>query len=466
MPAAPHDPSDGLPPPQRRRAILALALAISVSVIDSSVANIALPTIAHDFGVTPASSVYVVNAYQIAVMVALLPCSSLGDIFGYRRVYSIGLVVFTLASLGCALSGSLPMLVAARVVQGLGGAGLMSVNTALVRFIFPRAQLGRGMGYNALIVATSSALGPSVAAVILSLASWPWLFAVNVPIGLTAMTMLRDLPLTPRSGHMFDAPSAVLNAAFFALIIGTLDAIGLGGHRLLAAGEFGLLLVVGALFLRRMLTLPAPMLPVDLFRRPIFALSVATSVSSFIAQTSAYVAIPFLMQSVGGLSATYTGLLMTPWPATVAVIAPISGRLADRFPAGLLGGIGLAVLTCGLLLIGLLPEHAAWWNIAWRMSLSGAGFAIFQAPNNRLLISSVPRERSGAGSGMLSTARLLGQSLGAATVAICFQATQAHGVAGGATVAVFTGAGFAALATVLSSLRMAQGVRPVARPGG
>lgn len=450
-------PQDGLSSAQRRRAMLTLALAISVSVLGSSVANIALPSIARDLGVTPAASVWVVNAFQIAVMVALLPCSSLGDIYGYRRVYGIGLAVFTLASLACALVHSLPLMILARVVQGLGGAGLMSVNTALIRFIFPRAQLGRGLGFNSLVVATSSAMGPTVAAGILSVGSWPWLFAVNVPIGLAALALLRDLPLTPRSSHAFDWPSAFLNAAFFGLFIATLDGIGYGGLGWLPLLELAAFLTVGVVFVRRMLRLPAPMLPVDLFRRPVFALSVATSVSSFVAQSGAYVALPFLMQSVGGMSETSTGLLITPWPAMVALVAPLSGRLSDRFPAGLLGGIGLAVMTVGMLLIGFLPAHPAWWDVAWRMALGGAGFALFQAPNNRLLISAVPRERSGAGSGMLSTSRLLGQGIGAAMVAICFGLTEAQGVGVGAVTAVFVGAGFAALATVLSSLRLVRG---------
>ena len=444
---------DGLPAPQRRWAMLTLGLAISVSVLGSSVANIALPTIARDLGVTPAASVWVVNAFQIAVMVALLPCSSLGDIYGYRRVYGIGLVVFTAASLACALVDTLPLMIVARVVQGLGGAGLMSVNTALVRYIFPRSQLGRGMGFNSLVVASSSAAGPTLAAIVLSVGSWPWLFAINVPVGLAAMAMLYKLPLTPRASHRFDLPSAFLNAATFGLFIATLDGIGYGGG-ILVVFEFLALMVVGILFVRRMLTIPAPMLPVDLFRRPIFALSVATSVASFVAQSSAYVAVPFLMQSVGGMSESSTGLLMTPWPATIAVVAPFAGRLSDRFSAGLLGGVGLAVMTLGMLLVGFMPAHAAWWDVAWRMAVTGAGFALFQAPNNRLLISSVPRERSGAGSGMLSTARLLGQAMGAAIAAICFSVTQSDGIAHGASVAVFTGAAFAGVATVLSCLRL------------
>ena len=309
------------------------------------------------------------------------------------------------------------------------------------------------MGFNALVVASSSAAGPTLAAVLLTIGSWPWLFAINVPVGLLALALLSKLPLTPLAGHRFDLPSAFLNAATFGLFIATVDGIGYGGGPLVLM-EGAALLVVGAVFVRRMLMIPAPMLPVDLFRRPVFALSVATSVSCFIAQSSAYVAIPFLMQSAGGMSQASTGLVMTPWPATIALLAPFAGRLSDRFSAGLLGGIGLAVMTAGMLLVGLMPAQPAWWDVAWRMAISGAGFALFQAPNNRLLISAVPRERSGAGSGMLSTARLLGQSLGAAITAICFSITHDQGIAQGASVAIFTGAAFAGVATVLSCLRL------------
>jgi DHA2 family multidrug resistance protein-like MFS transporter len=336
--------TDGLPPPQRRRALLTLAIAVSMSVLDGSIANVALPTIAHNLDVTPAASIWVVNSFQIAVMISLLPFSSLGDIYGYRRIYTIGLAVFTAASLFSALSTSLTALSLSRALQGFGGAGLMSVNTALVRYIFPRAQLGRAMGFNAMIVATSSALGPSVAAAILSVASWPWLFLVNVPFGLLALALTGSLPAPRRGGHRFDIPSALLSAATFGLFIATLDGPGHGGSRLIAAIGFLAFAAVAVVFVRRQNSLKAPMLPVDLFRRPIFALTVATSVCSFTGQTIAYVAIPFLFQSVGGLSDTGTGLLMTPWPATVAVIAPIAGRLADKYPAGLLGGLGLATM--------------------------------------------------------------------------------------------------------------------------
>ncbi len=200
-------PPDGLPPPERLRAMITLAIAVAMSVLDTSVANIALPTIASELHASPASSIWVVNAYQLAVTVSLLPLASLGDIVGYKRVYWVGLAVFTVASGLCAASQTLPMLVAARMLQGLGGAGIMSVNTALVRFVFPRAMLGRGIGLIALVVASSSATGPTVAAAILSVASWHWLFAVNILPGILALWLAaRVLPETPRGRHKFDLP--------------------------------------------------------------------------------------------------------------------------------------------------------------------------------------------------------------------------------------------------------------------
>ncbi len=452
-------PVDGLPPTQRRWAMLTLVIANSVSVLDATIANVALPTIAHDLSVSAASSIWVVNAYQIVVMVSLLPLSSLGDIYGYRRVYSIGLAVFTAASLICALSTSLPMLVFGRAMQGLGGAGLMSVNTALVRNIFPRSQLGRGMGFNALTVATSSALGPTVAAAILSVANWPALFAINVPLGLVALSLIGALPRSVRSGHSFDFPSAALSAATFGCFIAAVGGLGHGQAFFLSGLELLGCAVVGTVFVRRQGVLPAPMLPVDLFRRPVFALTIATSVCSFIGQTIAYVALPFLLQAVGGMSDTGTGLLMTPWPATVVIVAPIAGRLSDRFSAGLLAGLGLAAMATGIVLLAMLPAHAAWWNVAWRMSLAGAGFGFFQAPNNRLLLGSVPHERSGAGSGMLSSARLLGQTTGAAFVAVSFAFTESGGEGRGALVALMIGAGFAGMGAVFSSLRLVRTAR-------
>jgi MFS transporter, DHA2 family, multidrug resistance protein len=451
--------ADGLPPGDRWRAMAAVAIAVAMSVLVTSIANIALPTIAHDMDSTPAASIWVVNAYQLAVTVTLLPFASIGDIYGHRRVYIWGLAVYTAASLICALAPSLPVLVIGRVLQGFGGAGIMSVNGALVRFIYPRAALGRGIGFNALVVAGSSAAGPSVAAAIMSVLSWPWLFALQVPAGVLALWLAhRFLPKTPLAGHSFDPLSAVLNAVTFGLFITALDGIGRGQGPATVLIEFTVSIIVGWFFVHRQYTLAAPMLPVDLFRRPVFALSVATAICAHAAQLIAFIALPFYFQYVSRLSPIEIGVLITPWPAALVIMAPIAGRLADRHSAGLLGGFGLAVMTLGLLLVLFMPEPPTRLDVAWRLAVCGIGFGFFQSPNNRLMIASAPRDRAGAGSGMLSTSRLLGQTTGSALVALVFGLTHggADAIALGTKLSIGMAASFAGIAMVLSSLRVRQ----------
>src|SRR5262245_43711875 len=179
MSASMIEQADGLPLPQRYWAILTIALGIIMAVVDGAIANVALPTIAKALDASPAFSVWIVNGYQLAITISLLPLASLGEIIGYRRVYLAGLLLFTLASLFCTLANTLPLLTAARIAQGFGAAGIMSVNAALVRYTYPRALLGRGIGFNALVVAISAALGPTVAAAILAVGTWPYLFAIN-----------------------------------------------------------------------------------------------------------------------------------------------------------------------------------------------------------------------------------------------------------------------------------------------
>ncbi len=439
--------------------MLAVAIAVAMSVLVTSIANIALPTIARDMGATPGASIWVVNAYQLAVTVTLLPFASMGDIYGHRRIYIWGLVVYTAASLLCALAPSLPVLVIGRVVQGFGGAGIMSVNGALVRFIYPREALGRGIGFNALVVAGSSAAGPSVAAAIMSVLSWPWLFALQVPAGVVALLLAYCfLPRTPLAGHPFDPLSAVLNAITFGLFITALDGIGRGQAPAAVLVELAVSVAVGWFFVHRQYTLAAPMLPVDLFRRPAFALSVATAICAHAAQLIAFVTLPFYFQYVGGMSPIEIGVLITPWPAALVIMAPIAGRLADRHSAGLLGGLGLAVMTVGLLLVLFMPEPPARIDVAWRLAVCGIGFGFFQSPNNRLMIASAPRDRAGAGSGMLSTSRLLGQTTGSALVALVLGLSHGgpHGVEVGTKLCIAMAAAFAAIAMVLSSLRVRQ----------
>ena len=445
---------DGLSGSRRTWAVVTIALGLMMAVLDGSIANLALPTLAREFGVSASASIWVVNAYQLAVTVSLLPLAALGEIVGYRRVYQVGMTVFTLASLVCALSHSLEALTAARVFQGLGAAGMMSVNSALVRFIYPRQLLGRGFGVNVMVGSVSSATGPSIAAAILAVAGWQWLFAVNVPIGAVVLVLgYFTLPDTPRAGHRFDWGSAVLNALTFGLLISGVDAVGHGGDRMAAGLMIAGALLCGWFLARRQLTRPSPLLPVDLLRRPVFALSVFASTCSFSAQSMAFVTLPFYLEQSLGLSRTQTGLLMTPWPLTVALVAPMAGRLSDRFSPGRMGALGQVLMMSGLLLLALLPDDPPLWDIAWRMSLCGVGFGLFNSPNNRTIMASAPPSRSGGASGMQATSRLLGQTLGTALVALLFGVLSTGGIHASLGLAAL----FCVVAAVLSVSRSARG---------
>ncbi|WP_307640851.1 MFS transporter [Variovorax paradoxus] len=453
-------PVDGLEPAARRRAMLVIILGIMVAVLDGTIVNLALPGIARELQASPSHAIWVVNAYQIATLVMLLPLASLGDLVGYRRVYLVGMAVFTVSSLGATFADSLGTLIVARTFQGLGAAGIMSVNAALVRLTFPSALLGRGMAINSMVVATSSVAGPSVAAAILSVASWPWLFAINVPLGLLVFTLgMKALPfnrVAPAAGLRFSPLDVALNVLMFSLVFLGVDRLGVREGGAPSSSAWVILLAgvaVGFVYIRRQRSLAVPLFPIDLLRIPVFALSMGTSVAAFCAQMLAYIALPFLLLEVYGRSHIEAGLLITAWPLAIVAMAPIAGRLIGRYPDGLLGGIGLGLLALGLGLLAALPAQPGNADIAWRMALCGLGFGLFQSPNNHTIVTSPPAHRSGAASGMLGTARLTGQTLGAVVLAGVFSVWTPHG-GRGPVVALVLAACCAGVAAVFSSLRL------------
>ncbi len=433
-----------------RRALAAVLMAVSLVTLDSSMTNTALPAIAQGLKARPAEAIWVVNAYQLAVVAALLPCAALSDRVGARRIHLIGLAFFVLASVLSALATSLPMLALGRALQGLGAAATMSVNIALVRQLYPPHRLGRGVGLNALMVGVFFAIGPTLASLLLAVTSWPWLYALNLPLGALAFAVAyASLPRSAPRDTPFDAGTALLTALTFACAVGALAAAAQQGGG--AALTLALVaLASGAALLRRQAGQPAPMLPVDLLRRPLFALSVATSIASFTAQGLVFVSMPFFIESVLRRDPVQTGFLIAPWAVVVAAGAPLAGRLSDRYPPGLMGGIGLMLLSAGLASLAVLTPASSTVSIVWRMALCGFGFALFQSPNLNALMSSAPPERSGGASGMVAMARLNGQAMGAALVALCF------GLAGGRgpVWALWLGAGVAGVAALASTARL------------
>ena len=396
-----------------------------MGVLNGTIMNVALPTLAKEFAVEASVAIWVVNAFQLVITMLMLSFATLGDIYGYRKIFFTGVSIFVVSSILCACSTSFEMLVISRILQGFGSACTMSVNIALIRLIYPPHMIGRGMAINAMVISVSAASGPTLAGLILSFASWNWLFLINLPLGLLSLALgWKLLPNNPpnKEKRKFDKISALGNALTFGLLIYTIEGVAHSENQLLILIQFVLLVIIGTLYIRRQQKLATPILPVDLLKIPLFSLSIGSSLASFTAQMLAMVSLPFFMQNILHFDAIEIGLLMTPWPLATILTAPLSSRLLERHVhPGLLGGIGMGIFSIGLFMLYLLPDDPEKWQIIWRMFVCGMGYGLFQTPNNVTITTSAPIARSGGASGMLGTARQLGQTLGATLVALIFR---------------------------------------------
>ncbi|MBO9499072.1 MAG: MFS transporter [Novosphingobium sp.] len=435
---------------RRRLAALTIALAVTVSVFDGVMLNATLPSIAAQLHATPAEAIWVVNAYQLAAAAVLLPLGKAADIYGHKHAYLGCILVFGLASLGCALSQDLPTLAAWRFLQGCGGAGIMGITNAMIRIIYPEAQFVRGVALNSLLVAMGLAAGPTIASLLVTLAGWRWLFLVNLPIVAALLAVgWSALPAGKPTGHRFDFVSAALSMAMFGLLLLALDS---GAHStvvvlpaMLALGGIG----AGALLLRRQAGMAMPLFPVDMLRIRLFGLSVATMFAASAAQLLAYVVLPFHFQVDLGRSQVETGLLFLPWPLALAVAAPLAARISDRLAAATQCAAGLGLFAIGLVLLALLERGAGFADIAWRMALCGFGYGLSQPANSRTLMTSAPQGRLGSASVMGASARVTGQACGAAVAALLFRLMPESG----RMAALLVAAAFAALGVAFSLSR-------------
>lgn len=432
-------------------AVLAVQLGVAIVTLDISLTSTALPAIAIGIGASPASTIWIINVYYLAVIAALLPLAALGEIYGHRRIFFGGLIAFAIGSLAAGSSDSLVTLALARAVLGAGTAAVSATTPALIRTIYPPSRLGRGLGVYALVVGIAFSVGPTAASTILSVSTWRWLFLMNVPLALLTLLFAgRDLPQTPRNVRPFDGVSALFCAGMFAgLMFGIAGIAHRAGWPPIVAG---LVLAAGCGYglRRREAGHAAPILAIDLFRIPLFALSSATSICAFSIQGLVFVVLPFLFQFKFGYSQIEAGYLITPWPVTLAVMTLIAAPLGDRVQPGWLGGGGLFLVAIGIVSLTFLSASPSPVEIAWRLILCGIGFGFFQTPNMKAIMSSAPANRSGGASGILAASRLFGQSLGAALVAICLSFSPDHGI----WAAIWIGAALAALGSVVSFLRL------------
>jgi DHA2 family multidrug resistance protein-like MFS transporter len=423
--------TDGiLPVSRRRRAYAALILGTIMTAIDASIANIALPTIGRELHVSPASIVWVAGAYLLAITATLFTMASLGQSRGTGRVWGSGVVLFTVGSILCAVSGTFVLLIFARVLQGIGAAAIMSLSPALVRDIYPRAQLGHAFGLNAMFTSIASAAGPTVGGMLLAVFPWQILFAINVPFAIVIALCARDtLPNVRGTGASLDRLSIVTSALGFSMLVYGFDGFARGEALWLIESELLLGAVTFAWFARRQFTLPVPMISLDLFRLPRFSVAAQASFSGWSAWSIGVIALPFFLQLDFGMSPLQSGLLMTSWPIANAIVAPITGRFADRYAVGLIATAGLVIFTGALGLYAYAVIHPSIALLLVAGVLSGAGWGIFQTPNNREIMGSGPPEKGGSVAAIFASLRVAGQTFGASLAAIVFASfapTTAH----------------------------------------
>jgi DHA2 family multidrug resistance protein-like MFS transporter len=403
-----------------RLAIAAVLCAMALVVLDAGMVGVALPTIARTFAEPPAGSLMVVTAYQLALLMGLLPCAHIADRVGHRRLFASGILLFAGSAVLCALATTFPLLVAARFLQGLGGAAIMALGVALLRSALGAERLTSAIGWNALVVAFCSALGPAAGALLLSIADWRWLFLIALPTAAAALIAAGALPPEKASARPLDPRGVALYAAAVACLVAGVQAVRwapLGAFLLGAAA-----LCLGRWLIARERFKPAPLIPLDLLALRPFRASAAASLFFFTGQSAGLLALPFYIQLSLGRSAAAAGLILALWPVAVIIVSPIATRLAGRLEAGSLCAAGGLLLAVGLVGMALWPVGETIAPLAAFAMVSGAGFGLFQVPNNRTMFLAAPRHRSAAAGGLQGSARLAGQTAGALLVALVLSA--------------------------------------------
>ncbi len=436
-----------------------VAIGVLMATLDSSIVNISLPAIASAFS-RPVSGLlqWVVIAYLLVIVALLMTGGRLGDMFGRKPVWQLGLLLFGLGSAACGLAPSLPALIASRAFQGIGAALLMALSPALLTGAFPASERGRALGMNALIVAVGVSLGPPLGGIITERLSWRWIFFINVPIGIAGL-VLASLVLprpTAQARSRFDLLGAALLALVLTGVNGALSFahdLGWGSPLIwgsLLASAVGMLVLV-----RHERRHPAPILLLALFESRVFASAALSLVLSFLALFGVAFLTPFYLEQLRGFSTEKSGLIMTAYPLAIAGLAPIAGALSDRIGSRRLAPVGLGVAATSLALLGMSDADTPVIQIALVLALGGVGQALFQPANNSALLGAAPRERQGMASGLLATGRVLGQSLSVAVTGAVFAAS--GGADAGRLLAVtgHTHADPRLIATFVSSYRAA-----------
>ncbi|MCB0200819.1 MAG: MFS transporter [Caldilineae bacterium] len=402
----------------------AVSLALFMGTVDSTIVNVALPTMVADFNTNFPTIQWVVLAFLLGLSVLMLSVGRLADMLGKKRIFLLGLVIFTAGSALCGLSPTVYVLIAARLIQSIGAAMLLALGVAIVTETWPSAERGKALGFSAGVISLGIVVGPTAGGLIINALSWHWIFFVNVPLGLLALIAVWRYvpPLTPKSNHeQFDFLGAgVFAVGLLALLLGLTvgQTIGFGDPRILAL--FGLAAVSLVLFIAIEQRVRFPMVDLNLFRNLQFSLNLATGALTFVAIAAVVFLLPFYLELALSLPVAQVGILMASTPLVLAVLGPLSGSLSDRFGTRPVSVIGLAILTVGYLVASTMNATTTPLGFILRMLLIGVGMGVFQSPNNSAIMGAAPRNRLGIASGMLSITRTLGQTTGIALLGALF----------------------------------------------
>lgn len=396
--------------------LIGVSLGVFMSVLDTSVVNIALPTLVQSFQTTFATVQWVILSYLLVITSLLLGVARLGDMIGKKPIYLTGLALFSIGSLLCGLAPDIGWLIGFRALQGLGAVMMTSLGVAIIFENFPFSEQGRAMGVIGGVISAGIALGPSVGGVLIGRLGWQSIFLINVPIGLVAAVLIaRSLPTPKRgpAGQRFDVPGALImmvTLVCYAIGMTRGQSFGFGDGRavaLLGGAAIGL-----AVFLFIQMRSSQPMIDLGMFRNEMFSLNLLLCLLAFIAYIPNLLILPFFLERVKGYSPETAGLLLAAIPVISALIAPVSGMLTDRYGPALISVAGLVLVVIGYVVLATLSADVGMLGFVLISAPAGIGWGIFQTPNNSAVMASAPPERMGVASGLLALGRTLGQTSG------------------------------------------------------
>jgi EmrB/QacA subfamily drug resistance transporter len=411
--------------------LVSVAFALFMIMLDNTVVNVALPSIQRDLGVGVSELEWVVTAYALSFAVLILTGGKLADMFGRRRIFVVGLAIFTVSSLFCGLAGSAETLIAARVAQGLGAAFMMPATLSIIAATFPPRQRGTALGIWAGVSAMALAIGPLVGGLITEQISWNWVFYVNVPVGMVGLVVGRLIIQESRDTskeQRLDIPGLLTSGiALFALVFALIEASTYGWSSPIILGLFGAAFV--ALELRERL----PMFDVTLFRNPTFVGANVVALLVSLAMFGVFFFISLYMQNVLGYSAVRAGAAFVPMTLLIIIVAPLAGRGSDRIGSRRLMTVGMTLVGVCLLLFAQVEPDSSYWTLLPGMIVGGFGMASTMTPMMAAALSAVPVDKAGVGSGMLNTFRQVGGALGIAAMGAILAAEQRSSQAAGAS---------------------------------